>query len=857
MTKKSLACEGNLRLLAKRLECLPEDIIDFSSGINPCGPFFPLNAIINNHFDGLGAYFDPDGKQLVIELAELWNRASEEIVLGNGSNELFYAFTRLPQVKRVLTLNPSNCTYSNAAYASGKTSLSFDMKKNDFGFEIDYDQLETYIVEGDLVFISNPNNPTGGVANRDRIYKLITNNRHVLFVIDEAFIDFSDEDISLIHEQERNLIVTRSITEFFAIPGIVLGACVANLELAMEIKKQIPEGSVNNLTQLIGMKCVTSQNEIHKTKGSLGELQNKFKMQLDECGYFHVYPSGVNFFLCHWKIEPKRIDDVMDDLLTKYHIALLSCENFEALSNEYVRIDVRSEVENRLLINALNEILKPSVSKKLKPKIKRTLMFQGTGSNAGKSMMTAALCRILKQDGVKVAPFKSQNMSNNSYVTHDGKEIARAQVVQAQACGIPADARFSPILLKPTDEKGSQVIVGGRPVSHMNIQEYHAYKETSFKKVKEDFEAICSEYDAVIMEGAGSPGEINLKSHDIVNMNMAKVANSPVLLVGNIHLGGVYAAFAGTMSMLEPWERKLIKGYLVNNFRGDSSLLTPAHDYLLDYTGKLVIGVVPHIDELNIPEEDSVNFKDYWKPNCLDTEKLDIAVLDLPFISNFTDFDPLKLEGVVNFRKLSSLEEWGNPHVIIIPGSKNTLFDLEYLIKKGFGKKILAHAQQGKIIIGICGGFQMLGKFIYDPYGIESSKTKSEGLNLLSIETTMEKDKSLKQVKTKHTQSGIEVSGYEIHHGQSIHTNMKPLFDTDETLGLSNPSGNIWGSYLHGLFDEDAFRHWFINDMLEFHQLSPVNNQKSSYDIEPNLDRLADVFRENVDMKLVYQLLGL
>ncbi len=320
-------------------------------------------------------------------------------------------------------------------------------------------------------------------------------------------------------------------------------------------------------------------------------------------------------------------------------------------------------------------------------------MFQGTSSNAGKSVLTAALCRILLQDGLRVAPFKSQNMSLNSFVTADGGEMGRAQVVQAQACRLEPDVRMNPILLKPNSDTGCQVIVRGRPVGNMRVMEYVRYKPQAFAAAKECYDSLASQYDAIVLEGAGSPGEVNLKSHDIVNMQMARYAEAPVLIVGDIDRGGVFASFVGTMEVLDQWERAMVAGWIVNRFRGDAGLLTDALDYTLAHTGRAVLGVVPHLAALNIPQEDSVEFKSGALDRHAaggDDARVEIAVIELPHISNFTDFDALSSEPDVRVRIVRRLEDLGGNAVdaIILPGSKNTLGDLEYLKRSGLAAKI-------------------------------------------------------------------------------------------------------------------------------------------------------------------------
>ena len=385
------------------------------------------------------------------------------------------------------------------------------------------------------------------------------------------------------------------------------------------------------------------------------------------------------------------------------------CDNFAGLDGRFFRVAVRTAQENGRLCRALRKALGCAG----KPAARRTpvIMFQGTGSNAGKSILAAALCRILLQDGVRVAPFKAQNMSLNSFVTRDGGEMGRAQVVQAQACRIDPDVRMNPVLLKPNSDTGSQVIVLGKPIGNMDFWEYTRDRTPPFAAAKESFDSLAAEYDAIVMEGAGSPGEVNLKKRDIVNMNMALYAEAPVLIVGDIDRGGVYASFIGTMEVLSERERALVKGFVVNRFRGQEAFLAEAHEYVLRHTGRPVIGVVPYLRDLGLPEEDSVSFKDGLIDGRVPAgEHVEIAVIDLPHISNFTDFDPLRIEPDVRLRVVRNPAELDTPDAVILPGSKNVIGDLAELQSCGMAQKIGELAREGRTeIIGLCGGLQILG----------------------------------------------------------------------------------------------------------------------------------------------------
>lgn len=494
------------------------------------------------------------------------------------------------------------------------------------------------------------------------------------------------------------------------------------------------------------------------------------------------------------------------------------------------------------------------------------LMLQGTSSNAGKSILTAAYCRILRQDGYSVAPFKAQNMSLNSGVTAAGDEMSRAQIVQAQAARVDPDARMNPVLLKPHSDTGSQVVVLGRATGHMGALEYIGKKTALWDTVTGAYDSLAAGYDVMVLEGAGSPGEINLKSHDIVNMRMAEHARASVLLVGDIDRGGVYASFLGTWMTFNDAERRLLTGYIVNRFRGDASLLGPAHTYMREHTGVPVLGTIPYIRGLNIPEEDMAGSP--WDPDAGRGPKrpgtLDIGVVMLRHVSNCTDFAPLAAEPDVRLRPIRGVEEWGAPDLIMLPGSKSVMADLEELRRSGLADKILAHAEDGKWLFGICGGLQIMGRALLDPGGVESSIPEMPGLGLIDLRSTFTAGKTLLRVERAETPLG-PTGGYEIHHGVTEHgPSALPLFlrtgpawTTEAERMCGYVSGRRWATYLHGVFDDDAFRRAWIDHVRTDLGLPARERMPARYDLEKALDRLADIVRENSDMKTIYRSMGL
>jgi len=501
----------------------------------------------------------------------------------------------------------------------------------------------------------------------------------------------------------------------------------------------------------------------------------------------------------------------------------------------------------------------------------KAIQVCGTGSGVGKSVIVTALCRIFLQDGFKVCPFKAQNMALNSYVTKDGGEIGRAQATQAQAASITPSVDMNPILIKPTSDRKAQIIVKGKPVRNMSVYEYVNYKNKAQNIVLKSFRRLAEEYELVVIEGAGSPAEVNLKSHDIVNMRMAKHANASVVLVGDIDKGGVFAWIVGTLELLTKEERKRIKGIVINKFRGDKRLLRPGIDFLEKKTGAKVLGVIPYFKDIKIAEEDSIPLEKRAvginNQKVQKERQLNIVVISLPHISNFTDFDALENEPGVRLRYVSCESELGNPDAIIIPGTKSTVTDLNYLKKTGLAERItlIAKNHPSTHLIGICGGYQMLGERISDRGTTESAQKSVKGLGILPVVTSFEKEKVLSWVKAKDMVSGLRVTGYEIHHGRTrLLKECKPIFGITERQGKKakgldgaiSKDGRIWGTYLHGVFDEDNFRRSFLNKLRLKNGWPPLA-LITSFNQDKEFDKLAGLVRENIDMDLLYKIVGL
>ena len=512
----------------------------------------------------------------------------------------------------------------------------------------------------------------------------------------------------------------------------------------------------------------------------------------------------------------------------------------------------------------------------------KTLMIQGTMSNAGKSILTAGILRILKQDGFRAAPFKSQNMALNSYITREGLEMGRAQVVQAEAAMTEPLADMNPILLKPTNDIGSQVIVQGVSIGNMPAREYFAYKKTLIPKIMESFHRLEENFDVIVIEGAGSPAEINLKKDDIVNMGMAELVDAPVILAGDIDRGGVFAQLYGTVMLLEPKERERVKGLVINKFRGDKTILDPGIQMIEDLCQIPVVGVVPFMN-LDIEDEDSLS-------SALEQKKagglVDIAVVRLPRISNFTDFQVFSCIPEVSLRYVSSVKELGRPDLVIIPGTKSTIEDLLWMRSCGLEAAVKKLAGAEIPVFGICGGYQIMGNTITDKEGAEqkagSPNTQVRGMELLPIDTEFETEKVRTRVAGTFGQvtgilkelSGLEIEGYEIHMGISHSADpdagfMTQVTETQKSSIISSISklqkqdgisyGNCYGTYLHGIFDrpgvaEAITRILLKNKGLDGETVAAFDYQRYK---EQQYDKLADALRQSLDMKAIYEMMGL
>ena len=846
---------GNLRYykeVAKR-----NDIIDFSANINPLGIPDWVRPIVGRHFHSLSHYPDIDYIAPRLAMSDYYRISKENILLVNGVAEALSCLKDIIDVKRVITLDPSFGGYQKIFNQSIEEQKINSLVSDTALFaKIE----ETFDGGPTSIILNNPQNPTGRLYPREKILSLIKKYPQNIFIIDEAFLEFTDQK-SLAFEVGKfsNLIVLKSYTKLLALPGLRMGAIYSGPKIISKFKKRLPTWNVNNLSSEI--LCHYYKNEIKplvtRTRQEVSSLKKRFRGLLNSFPSLKVWESEVNFFLLEFENEDAL--KVYEYLLKEYGIATRTCQGFLPLSlKKFLRLAVRPSDEQDSLIASLNNYFKKG--KKTVGRKTPAIMLQGTTSNAGKSLLATAFCRIFHEDGLNVSPFKSQNMALNSFVTKEGCEIGRAQAVQAMASKKDASVLMNPILLKPNSDIGSQVILHGKPVKHMHFKEYFKVKLDYFEEVKKAYDEMADLSDVMVIEGAGSPSEINLKKNDIVNMNVARYANANVYLASDIDRGGMFASFLGTFDTFKGWEHNLVKGLIINRFRGDKSLLDPGIKFLEDSTDVPVVGCIPHINNHMIPEEDCIEFKSgSFNDQSILNDRLDIAVIDTPRISNFTDIDALRGEPDTRVRMVQTPSELGKPHIILLCGSKSVYRDLAFIKKSGLDKEILNLYSSGTShIVGICGGYQFLSRDIFDPDEVESGVRHFKGLGVLELSVEMKKEKHLSQVEANFLPWKSKIKGYEIHHGQTkvIGSNLKDIVtnsNNSQVIGHSTLDGRAWGSYLHGIFDDNLFRRQFLDDHRVKRGKQPIKKVVFEYDVDKAITNLAQIVRKSIDLKKIYE----
>jgi adenosylcobyric acid synthase len=843
------------------------ELIDASASINPLGPPAWLRQEVSRWLSAVCHYPDPDCRELVAAIAAANACSVDQVVVGNGSSELLAWLPHTAKQDRWVVPVPSYGEYRRAPALAGKRLIEVSLAPApDFG--VPWDRLTAALSEPSVVVLGHPNNPTGKLLDREEFHAVRARHPDCLFLVDEAFGDFVDDFLSVWDPAAGNLIVLRSLTKVFAIPGLRLGFAMATPALVEAWQRQIPPWSVNLLAQRVGSRALSDESYVRSSRQVTARWKASLAHQLRSLPMLEVHESSANWLLIRLLLGVPDASQVVERCL-KLGVALRSCVDFPELGGDWLRISVRDDASNARIVEVLARVLGhapcPPASERInvnggaRPKPRHAIMLQGCSSDAGKSILVTALCRCLAQDGYRVAPFKAQNMSNNSGVARDGGELGRAQVLQAEACGIEPDTRMNPVLLKPTSDRGAQVVVRGRAIGHRDALDYEAAKQHCLSEALRAFDELSAEYDVIVCEGAGSAGEMNLRHSDMVNMGFVSRRTMPVLLVGDIDRGGVYASFVGHMEVMSEADRSHVRGFIVNRFRGESRLLDAAHRWVEHQTGRPVLGVVPFLSELGLPDEDRLSLTSGPRSWGDPAAPLQIAAVSGPHVSNFTDLDALTSEPDLCVHLVERPEELGQPDVIVLLGTKNTHGDLAHFRRTGLVDTVLHAHAKGSEILGICGGLQMLGEWIEDEDGVESGNTRIRGLGLLPMTTRFAQEKTVRKVKGRDLPSGLAVEGYEIHHGTSELGALEPrlLDDSGAVLGAGLPKRRVWGTYLHGLFDADEFRWRFLDDLRQRRGLGPLGVPRRSSNLGPSLDALAKVFRDSVDLAAIYRLLGL
>lgn len=859
------------RLLAVSGLSEPE-VIDASANINPLGPPLWLDAAFSEGRRVVARYPDAAYRTLKQIASKQFGIPQEAFVFGNGADELIFALARVLRkegIKRAIVEAPSYASYKEAsvtadfnvttipAHIPSPVNCKNANEENSKVEAFSQALLETLEEQPALVWLGVPNNPTGFVPKDYPVsmYKLAEQFPQSFFAIDEAFIEFTNAHP--INPVPANCIVIRSMTKFWAVPGLRIGYAVLEASLAKKLKNALPNWSVNSSAEAFARMALADKTYIERVEKTFSLVSSERKRMAEALTSLgiEVLKSSTNYYL----IRIKNGATHLANSLARKGIAVRSCSNFEGLGTEYLRLAVRTPHENDIIIEAIRNILS-TPTHKAKPKRAKALMIQGCTSSAGKSLITAAFCRIFRNEGIDVAPYKAQNMSLNSAVTSSGFEIGRAQAVQAIACGLEAEPRMNPVLLKPESDRGSQVILMGKPYARYQAREYYTMREKMQEVARNAYDSLASEHELIILEGAGSPAEINLKKHDFVNMGAAKYADAKVLLVGDIDKGGVFASFIGHVATFLPDELALFSGFIINKFRGDPSLLNDAFEMTRIRTGFPILGTIPMLPRLDIPDEDDAIIKN----NTEKKVELKLAVPRLPRVSNFTDLDAFSIEPDVELSLVTSGSELESTEfdAVILPGTKSTVADLQWLKNTGLADAIIRFAKTGRCVVGICGGYQMLGESIIDDDKIETTQRETCGLGLLPLLTSFCKEKTLSRTKAIwhgfEPKTQYELSGYEIHHGEtrSLDDTIKPFIKNETGKAIGYGKDSVWGSYLHGVFDADDFRRAFLNELRQKKGLShlPVTKKPS---LDSELDRLAEVVKANVNIKHIRKLLGM
>ncbi len=840
----------------------PSALLDFASDNNPLGAPEWLRACISAAVSSLVHRPDPACSALVEVAAHRFSVPPEQILAGNGVSELLYLLPSALSLTQAFIPVPAPDPYLKAAQAGGLTvhPLPLDISH---GFALDFDRLERSLRRAPntpaMVLLGQPNTFTGRCFAPQQLRRLADRFPGVTFVIDQTFFEFTEQDDSLTIDRPANVLVLISLSRLFGFPGLRLGLAVGDPALIHSMKAIQPPWSVNSIALAAGEAALLDELYLPQLRAGIGRLREDLRRRLTQIHGLKVFPGAAHLMLVRCD-RPGLDARGLAQRLSKQGLAIRACDSVEGLDARFFRITVRQEQENRRLLEALRKelFMAPLVTSRRRVP---TLMFQGTASGAGKSVLTTALCRIMLQDGYRIAPFKAQTMPRVPYVTRDGREMGPAQAIQALAARLDPDERMNPLLLKPGGALNNQVILCGKPVEGLRISDYMRYRAEAFERIKECYDSLAGDFDAIVLEGTGSPAEINLKTDDIVNMKMAEHAQAPVLLVGDIDRGGVFASFVGSMELLNEKERARIAGFIVNRFDGQADMLKEALEHTWRHTGRPIFGVVPYLDTLCLPQEHAATglLQPAIEPRH-PKDSVDIAVIVLPHSQGLMDVEPLRLEPDVRLRFITQIRDLGQPDAILLPDSREVLGDLTFLRASGLNRRLCQLADQGGTeIVGIGAGFQLLGQSIVDPHGLATPGAALDALGLLPITTIMETGNARLPVAARHLVSGLAVSGYAASSENRALGEAEPVLRDRENQfsGARSANGQVWGCGLHGVFDADPFRRWFIDRLRQHRALSPLQSIQIHYQLEPAFDRLADTVRACLDIPAIYRLMGL
>ncbi len=838
------------RLAEARLKFGHESFLDFSVNTNAFWhpPALPPTVPASK---AMGRYPEADAASINSRLAAIYNVAERHLLTTAGAIEALYLATRLFAGGKAAVYHPCFADYKRACTAAGvfvKDLLLFP-DQPDLAFAAEE------LLDVDVVVLGTPNNPTGRLFRT--LEKLLTHPqlKHLSWIIDEAFIEFTEDQgqKSLLQKLPdfTNVILIRALTKSWSIPGLRLGfLATSNSTWLQQLQSLQPPWPVNGITEIWAQSALTKANH----HSMLASMARSAEVRADFTGHLRSFPgltpleSQANFFLLH--CADSNAESLAEDL-GRQGILVRTCHGFEGLERtQYLRIAVRTPSENDRLVDAFSKITgyKPRFHTRTRARKMRAISVLGTSSNSGKSWFATALCAWLTRRGLRVAPFKAQNMSNNSAVTFDGGEIGRAQAAQAEACGLAPSVRMNPILLKPSGKSGSQLVRLGRAEGHIKAADYYKSIETLWPTVTESLAYWETRCDALVLEGAGSPVELNLMQRDLVNFRPVRHLDSRWLLVADIERGGVFAQVAGTWALTPAEDRTRCMGVVVNKFRGDLALFSDAKQFFEPHFGAPYLGTLPFVQNLQPENEDSLSSE----PSTA-REGAPIHWIRFPHASNTQDTNPWQLDEGIRVEWTEDPVTIANASVLVLPGTKNTLSDLRWLKQNGLADAVLSAAQKGAVVIGICGGFQILGQRLADPKGVAGDAGEEEGLGLLPVETWFTEDKDVRNVEAIF--EGERWNTYEIHMGKTRTTGpCEPLVHVADSSGPREEGcrmGKIWGTYLHGFFEATQVR----REITKLAQLSghKVSSTTFRQQRESLYNGMADLLDQHLNMEDIWR----